>query len=356
MVATNMSLVASWLVECTESSNESEMELPADKRTSELHLTSIKFSGRFGKTLIHSSQYGFQNSLTDRESFFTQPSFHQSSFSFVFSLMKAFTLIWNKTNRYASQYLDTPVDFEPSSPFLVLSDTSPNEIKALTALEIQMGLCQKPTHPDYWIRFLLTAVPSSFVMSRNRFWVVANVFYTLVKLKNKLTGGQMVTTLYLKSSVFFTLWTQPMRDGINQKPDLSLNESMVKFKGRLAFRQYLPAKPTRWGIKTICFMQRLKLATAWSLLPPVAKHRFTSVLSGCVVFTRGLWEQGWHCSPYSAPILEELNIGACGTVKASRKLLPAKLPLQKGDLQLLSVGVGKASQKMGDVGLFWIKC
>ena len=37
-------------------------------------------------------------------------------------------------------------------------------------------------------------------------------------------------------------WYQP-------ECDLSLDESMVKFKGRLAFRQYLPAKPTRWGIK-----------------------------------------------------------------------------------------------------------
>ena len=44
---------------------------------------------------------------------------------------------------------------------------------------------------------------------------------------------------------------------------------------------------------------------------------------------------------YSAPILfkklEEMNIGPCGTVKANRKqmpkeLLPARLPLQKGDL------------------------
>ena len=30
---------------------------------------------------------------------------------------------------------------------------------------------------------------------------------------------------------------------------VSVDESMVKFKGRLAFRQYLPLKPTKWGIK-----------------------------------------------------------------------------------------------------------
>ena len=43
-------------------------------------------------------------------------------------------------------------------------------------------------------------------------------------------------------------WYQP-------EHDLSLDESTVKFKGRLFFRQYLPAKPTRWGIKQFVLME-----------------------------------------------------------------------------------------------------
>ena len=31
--------------------------------------------------------------------------------------------------------------------------------------------------------------------------------------------------------------------------NVSVDESMIKFKGRLAFRQYLPMKPTKWGVK-----------------------------------------------------------------------------------------------------------
>ena len=30
---------------------------------------------------------------------------------------------------------------------------------------------------------------------------------------------------------------------------VTVDESMVKFKGRLGFRQYLPMKPAKWGIK-----------------------------------------------------------------------------------------------------------
>ncbi|XP_038124351.1 piggyBac transposable element-derived protein 4-like [Cyprinodon tularosa] len=31
--------------------------------------------------------------------------------------------------------------------------------------------------------------------------------------------------------------------------NVSVDESMIKFKGRLSFRQYLPMKPTKWGVK-----------------------------------------------------------------------------------------------------------
>ena len=32
--------------------------------------------------------------------------------------------------------------------------------------------------------------------------------------------------------------------------ELSVDEAMVGFKGRLSFIQYLPKKPTKWGIKS----------------------------------------------------------------------------------------------------------
>ena len=31
--------------------------------------------------------------------------------------------------------------------------------------------------------------------------------------------------------------------------EFSIDEAMVKFRGRLGFRQYMPAKPTKYGIK-----------------------------------------------------------------------------------------------------------
>jgi hypothetical protein len=39
------------------------------------------------------------------------------------------------------------------------------------------------------------------------------------------------------------------QDRYDPHRELSVDEAMVSFKGRLAFKQYMPAKPTKWGIK-----------------------------------------------------------------------------------------------------------
>ena len=122
-------------------------------------------------------------------------------FFYMFFPDEAFTLISNETNSYASQYLDTPVDLEPSSRFHAWNDTSPNEIRAFVALEIAMGLCQKPAYSDYWSGFWLTAVHSLLLCHATGLSCCKH-FYTSITLKNKLGGGKMVTTLYLKYSVF----------------------------------------------------------------------------------------------------------------------------------------------------------
>ena len=57
--------------------------------------------------------------------------------------------------------------------------------------------------------------------------------------------------------------------------NLSVDEGMIAFKGRLSFRQYMPAKPTKYGIKVwmaadfangcgklLCFLAQQKGLTA----------------------------------------------------------------------------------------------
>ena len=77
-----------------------------------------------------------------------------------------------ETNRYVMQYLDTTVDFSSSSCFNYWHDTSNEEMKAYVALQIAMGLCQKPSLEDYWSTFWLTHTDFKRVMPRNRFEIL----------------------------------------------------------------------------------------------------------------------------------------------------------------------------------------
>lgn len=269
-------------------------------------------------------------------------------FFYLFFPNEAFELISRETNRYAQQYLDTPADFEPCSRFRAWKDTSPNEIKAFFALQIAMGLCQKPAHADYWSGFWLTALPFSSVMSRNRFELL-QAFLHFNNIENQIARGEEGYNPLFKIQPLLDIvnptyekWYQPARD-------LSLDESMVKFKGRLFFRQYLPAKPTRWGIKQFVLAEaktgyclRSIVYTGKASFP---RYKGVSLSEQVVLSLVQGYEDKGHIvymdNYYSAPSLfkklEQENIGACGTVKVNRKqmpkeLLPSRLSLKKGEL------------------------
>ena len=40
-----------------------------------------------------------------------------------------------------------------------------------------------------------------------------------------------------------------LKESYNPSKNISVDEGMIAFKGRLSFRQYMPAKPTKYGIK-----------------------------------------------------------------------------------------------------------
>ena len=61
--------------------------------------------------------------------------------------------------------------------------------------------------------------------------------------------------------------------------ELSLDEGMVPWKGRLSFKQYLPKKPVRFGVKLYMVMRvqadiaALSMCTLVQALTPTLKHQ-----------------------------------------------------------------------------------
>ena len=160
----------------------------------------------------------------------------------------------------------------------------------------------------------------------------------------------------------------------NPSRELSVDESMIGFKGRLSFIQYLPKKPTKWGMKAFVLADSKNRYTYnWRLYTGEYNYLYThykykhqrvhiyimyyyqcligkddSLDTSSIGVTHaivlklleGLEDRGHHVytdNYYSSPALfgdlRRLGFGACGTVRLNRQGLPkeVKATLKKGE-------------------------
>ena len=233
-----------------------------------------------------------------------------------------------ETNKYAEQQraAHPPPAFAPRwTPVCI------EEMKAFTGLCFSMGLLRLPSRHDYWRKKKWLFVTNfSEVMSRDRF----DLIWRYLHLQD---GDEQPPQ---RDPLWKMRWyLNHMRDNFaaTYTPDkeVTVDESMVKFKGRLSFRQYLPSKPIKWGIKV------------WALCEAA-----TGYLSNFQVYTgreEGRQEQGlsyrvvmdlmqpylglhylvymdnFYTSPALFCDLRLRGTYACGTVRCNRKGLPQEL-------------------------------
>lgn len=117
-----------------------------------------------------------------------------------------------------------------------------------------------------------------------------------------------------------------------------IDESLMLFKGRVAFKQYIPSKRHRFGVKlfVLCDCEtgfildfivysgtdtdipKLRPGDPLGLSGQIVKKMMEPYTgSGHVLFT-----DNWYTSPYLCEYLHEQRTGMCGTVKAKRKYMP----------------------------------
>ena len=119
---------------------------------------------------------------------------------------------------------------------------------------------------------------------------------------------------------------------------LSLDETFRKFLGRIFFKQYMPKKPCKWGIKifSLCdadtgYLLKFHIYTGKSEELPDSTNSEDSGMTSNMVksLTSDYMDKGhvvYMDNFYSGiPLFEDLrskNTGACGTICNSRKHLP----------------------------------
>ena len=235
-------------------------------------------------------------------------------------------LIVDQTNLYAEQK-------RGADDRSVWYDLTVDEFKAWIALTLNMGVVKKPFLRLYWSTDTIFQTPFfPAVMSRDRYLQIMRYLHFVdnreeVKDKN-LPGYDKL----FKVRKLLDLLLPRFTEVYNPERKLAIDETLIKFKGKVHFRQFIPIKPGRFGIK--CFT----LAESSSGYA-IASKIYTGKENGVVQTDLGRRVVMTLMEPFcdkghvlymdnyytSVPLFEDLEARgtlACGTVRSNRKGLP----------------------------------
>ncbi|XP_062583974.1 piggyBac transposable element-derived protein 4-like [Saccostrea cucullata] len=246
-----------------------------------------------------------------------------------------------ETNNYAQQEREkTPPP--PFAPKWTPVDKS--DIKAFLALCFAMGILRLPDKADYWRQNKWMFVTNfNRVMSRDRFFLIWRYLHVQNNEIQPDTPDKLWKIRYLLDFL-----NKKFEEMYVPYGNATVDESMIKFKGRLSFRQYLPAKPVKWGVKVWAlaesdtgYLSKFQVYTGKEnnqekglthrVVMDLCHHYFGSNL--CV------YMDNFYTSPELLNDLHIRGIMACGTVRVNRKglpkhLLPSKVGLQKHEFKV----------------------
>jgi len=146
-----------------------------------------------------------------------------------------FQLLADETNRYVAQK-------QVKKPDRKRYPTTPDEIKAFTGINIIMGIDQKPAIAHHWStdpylgnRGIRSVIP------RERFEALNRYLHLNDSEQMPSRDDAAYDSLY-KLRPLIDHCQQNFRDRYIPGCDMSVDEGMIKYKGRLYFRQYMTKK------------------------------------------------------------------------------------------------------------------
>lgn len=123
------------------------------------------------------------------------------------------------------------------------------EMKAFIGIHVVMSVIQLPTYKQYWTTDSLFKIPSvPAIMTRDRFEKILKYFHCNDSRTNPPRGDVNHDKIHHIRPVFDSVQARLVQ---NYRPhkDVAIDEAMIPFRGRISYRQYLPAKPCKFGVK-----------------------------------------------------------------------------------------------------------
>lgn len=152
-------------------------------------------------------------------------------------------LLVEQTNLYAAQEMEKRKVIKKNNRLSQWKDVSAAEMKVFIGLLLQMGPCTFPSIEHYWSTNKLYNVNFwRSHMSRNRFQLILRYFHLI---DNSIPSADR---LY-KVRPILNHFNHVMRESYVPDRNICIDESMMLWRGRLLFRQYIKNKKHKYGIK-----------------------------------------------------------------------------------------------------------
>lgn len=154
----------------------------------------------------------------------------------------------DETNLFADQFISSN-DLPPRSRVREWKPCTLVDMKKFLALIIAMSVDSKHRIEDYWsTRWPFVTSSFSGIMKRDRFTLLLRFFHLNDGTKYIARGRPGYDALY-KIRPLMEHLQKHFKGAYTPGREVAVDESMIGFKGRLWFIQYMPKKPTKWGMK-----------------------------------------------------------------------------------------------------------
>ncbi|CAH2319774.1 Hypothetical predicted protein [Pelobates cultripes] len=251
-----------------------------------------------------------------------------------------FELMVEQTNLFANQYLSA----NPGSNYNrrnMWHPTDVAEMRKFWALTLVMGIVKKPSIRSYWCKHPILATPLfSGVMKRDRYEQMLRFLHFNDNTLSPPRNDPLFDRLY-KIRPFIQLLSDKFSQNYVPNENICIDESLMKFKGTLLFKQYIPSKRSRYSIKLFKLCEsttgyiwafRIYQGNVSKLDPPGCPDSVGT--NGKIVWdlilpllNKGykLWVDNYYTSIALFQNLSCFETLACGTVRKNRRGFPQTL-------------------------------
>lgn len=252
------------------------------------------------------------------------------------------SILCEETNRYAEDVLEARPEISGKRKHSI--EWVPIEAKEMLkfiGLVLLMGHIDKDNILEYWSTDDLIETPIfRKVMSRDRFVMILK-FLHFSDNNNKGSRDDPTYDRLWKIRKVFQLINESFKKVYKPTECLAIDEVIIKFKGRVIFRQYIPKKRKQWGIKVYKIVD--ETGYTYDMQVYLGKDKLAEKPSCSAAFNvvtnmaqniKGKGHKLYMDNFFSSPELfeflhREMKINSCGTIRSNRKNFPKDISNKK---------------------------